>query len=523
MDVSVVIALVCVSGAALGIFVLGISMHRRRIAGVYEKAQQESKNMIENARKESDQLVQGALDEAREENNRRRRSFERETKQRRQELIKLENKIRQRERTVEKKLQLLEKKEHDIMQQEQGLQSEESRYRRLVSEVDTHLQQVKDKLKLVTGMSVEEAKQELVRSIEGEARKEASEKLRKIEEETRLEADHQARSIVSAAVQRISSEFVSDATVTVVAIPSEDMKGRIIGREGRNIRAIEQLTGVDLIIDDTPEVVIISCFNPVRREIARITLERLIVDGRIHPSRIGETINRVREELDQTMRDDGEQAILQLGISDFHPELVLMLGQLKYRTVGQQTVLQHSLETAQIARIMAAEMRGNVKEAARSGLLHDIGKAVDADTDGHHAQVGADICARLGESPPVVEAIRAHHADQVVQSNPLTGIIYTANQLSANRPGARKETVDGYIKRLEDMEKLVADFTGIDKVYVLKAGREVRALVTPSGMTDDEVVDLSSEIAAKLRQELTFPGQVRISVVRESKAVEYAR
>ena len=523
MDATLVIVLICIGGAALGVFGLGISVHRRRIAAVYERARQESQTMIENARKESDQLVQGALNEAREENNRRRRSFEKETKQRRQELIKLENKIRQRERTLEKKMQVLEKKEQDITQQEQTLQGEETRYRRLTAEVDDNLQQVKDKLRRVTGMSVEEAKQELVRSIEDEARKEAREKLRKVEEETRQEAEHQARSIVSAAVQRISSEFVSDATVTVVAIPSEDMKGRIIGREGRNIRAIEQLTGVDLIIDDTPEAVIVSCFNPVRREIARVTLERLIVDGRIHPSRIGETIKRVTEELDQTMRDEGEQAILQLGISDFHPELVLMLGRLKYRMVGQQTVLQHSLETAQIARIMAAEMRGDTKEAARSGLLHDIGKALDAEVDGHHAQVGADICARLGESARVVEAIRAHHFDNAVQSSPLAGIVYTANQLSANRPGARKEAIDGYIKRLEDMERLVADFTGIDKVYVLKAGREVRALVTPSGMSDSEVVDLSSEIAAKLRQELTFPGQVRISVVRESQAVEYAK
>ena len=523
MDTTLVIALICVGGAALGVFVLGVSVHRRRIATVYEKAQQESKMMIENARKESDQLVQGSLDEVREENNRRRRSFEKETKQRRQDLIKLENKIRQRERTIEKKFQLLEKREQDVTQQEQTLQNEEARYRRLVSEIDDNLQQVKDRLKQVTGMSVEEAKQELVRSIESEARKKAQEKLRKIEEETRQDADQQARSIISAAVQRISSEFVSDATVTVVPIPSEDMKGRIIGREGRNIRAIEQLTGVDLIIDDTPEAVIVSCFNPVRREIARITLEHLIVDGRIHPSRIGETIKRVTEEFDQTMRDEGEQAILQLGISDFNPELVLMLGRLKYRMVGQQTVLQHSLETAQIASIMAAEMHGDSKEAARSGMLHDIGKAVDAEVDGHHAQVGADICARLGESTQVVEAIRAHHFDHAVRSSPLAGIIYTANQLSMNRPGARKETVDGYIKRLNDMEKLVADFAGIDKVYVLKAGREVRALVTPTGMSDNEVVDLSSEIAAKLRQELTFPGQVRISIVKESLALDYAK
>lgn len=523
VDSSLIFILLCTGGVVLGILAVGFALHRRRIASVYEKVQQQTKTMIENARKESDQLVQGALSEAKEENNRRRKSFEKEAKQRRQELTKLENKIRQREKTIEKKLQLLEQKERAVLQQEQQVQDEETRYRRLTTESEEGLQQVKDKLRQVTNMSVEEAKQELIRSIETEARKEAREKLRRIEEETRQEADSQVRSIISSSVQRISGEYVSDATVTVVSIPGEDMKGRIIGREGRNIRAIEQLTGVDLIIDDTPETVIVSCFNPVRREIAKLTLERLIIDGRIHPSRIGETIKRVTEELEQTMRDEGEQAIFQLGISDFHPELVLMLGKLKYRTVGQQTVLQHSLETAQIASIMAAEMRGNAKEAARCGLLHDIGKAIDASVDGHHAQVGADVCAKLGESAQVVEAIRLHHSDQVVQTNPLAGIIYTANQLSGNRPGARREAVDTYIKRLEDMEKLVADFAGIEKVYVLKAGREVRALVTPTGISDDEVVDLSSEIAAKLRQELTFPGQVRISVVRESKFVDYAK
>lgn len=523
MDSSLLITLVVIGGAVVGLFGVGISLHRRRIAAVYERAQQQAKSMVDNARRQSDQLVQGALTEAKEENNRRRRAFEGEAKQRRQELIRLENRIKQREKNIERKSQLLEKKERELSQQEQELRDEENRCRRLTTEVEKGLEQVQERLKRVTSMSVEEAKQELIQSIEAEARQDAREKLRRIEEETKRNAETQARSIISAAVQRISGEFVNDTAVTVVSIPNDDMKGRIIGREGRNIRAIEQHTGVDLIIDDTPEAVIISCFNPVRREIAKITLERLIVDGRIHPSRIGETIRRVSEELEQTMRDNGEQAIFQLGISDVHPELLLMLGRLKYRSVGYQTVLQHSLETAQIAKIMATEMRVDVKEATRGGLLHDVGKAVDADIDGHHADVGADLCAKYGESQRVVEAVRFHHSDQIVQSNPLVGIVHTANQLSANRPGARKETVASYIKRLDDMEQLVAEFDGIEKAYVLKAGREVRALVTPSGISDEEVTDLSNEIAAKIRRELTFPGQVRISVVRESRFVEYAK
>ena len=522
MASATVLALVCIGGVAVGLFVVAISIHRRRIASVYRKAQQQSKTMIENARKESDRLVQGALTEAKEENNRRRKAFEQEAKQRRQELSKLENKIRQREKNLGKKLQLLENKERTLLEQEQDLQKEETRYRQLATQAETKLTEITTKLKKVADMSIEEARKELMRSVEEKARKDAREKLRRIEEETKREADNQARSIISASVQRISSEFVNDATVTVVSIPSEDMKGRIIGREGRNIRAIEQLTGVDLIIDDTPEAVIISCFNPIRREIAKITLEKLILDGRIHPARIGETIESVTDELEQAMRDEGEQAVFQMGISDFHPELILMLGKLKYRTVGQQTVLQHSLETAQIARIMATEMHGNEKEAARCGLLHDIGKAVDESVEGHHADVGAEICAKHDESERVVEAIRVHHSDQAVQSDPLGGIIYTANQLSANRPGARKDHIDSYIKRLEDMEKIVMACEGVSSAYVLKAGREVRALVTPTVITDSEVFDLSSEIGAKLRKELTFPGQVKISVIKESKSIHYA-
>jgi ribonuclease Y len=328
---------------------------------------------------------------------------------------------------------------------------------------------------------------------------------------------------VSLAVQRISGEYVSDSTITVVALPSEDLKGRIIGREGRNIRAIEQATGVDLIIDDTPEAVIISCFNPVRREIAKLTIERLIGDGRIHPARIEETVKRVMSEFDLVIREQGEQASFDTGITDLHPELVMALGKLKYRTAGQQSVLQHSIETAHICGIIAGEMGLNVKKAKRCGLLHDIGKAVDQETEGHHSDIGADFCQRYQESSEVVEAIRLHHQEDLNNATPYAVVLYAANSLSANRPGARKEILETYVKRLADMEKVVRDFGGINEAFVIQAGREVHAIVNPMQVNDQQVIDLSSSIAHKMRQELTFPGQVRVTVIRESKFVDYAK
>ena len=478
--------------------------------------------MLANARKESDRLVQGALSDAKEEYRKRRREFEQEAKQRRQEIAKLEGKLKQREVNVRKKQEQLEHKEQSMQEQIQSLETEEAHYRKLAAKTEQQLAMVDTKLKQVAEMSIDEARKELMQSMEDDVRKQAKDKLRQIEEETRREADNQARSIISASIQRLSSEFVNDAAVTVVSIPNDSMKGRIIGREGRNIRAIEQLAGVDVIIDDTPEAVIISCFNPIRREIAKITMERLITDGRIHPARIGETIESVKGEMEQLIRADGEQALFQLGIGDLHPELVLRLGRLKYCMAGQQTVLQHAIETAQIARIMAAEINANVREAARSGLLHDIGKSVDESVEGHHAEVGAELCKKYGESARVVEAVRMHHSDQALSFDPLASIVFTANQLSANRPGARKTNIEAYIKRLKDMEKIVAACEGVSSAYVLKAGSEVRALVTPSVVSDSEVVDLAAEISTKLRSELSFPGQVKISVIKESKSIHYA-
>lgn len=378
-------------------------------------------------------------------------------------------------------------------------------------------------LEEIASMSQEEAKRNLIQSLEAKARIEAESTIQQIEEEARREGERRAQSTVSLAVQRVSSDYVNDSTVTVVGLPNDEMKGRIIGREGRNIRAIEQATGVDLIIDDTPEAIILSCFNPIRREVAKLSIEKLIADGRIHPARIEETVKKVMQEFDQVILEGGEQAAFDTGITDLHPELLSYLGKLKFRTAGQQTVLQHAVEVAHICGIMAGEMGTDVKQAKRCGLLHDIGKAVDQETEGHHALIGAELCRKHNESAPIIEAIESHHSDHLTHAGPLTVILNAANILSSNRPGARKEVLETYVKRLNQMESMVTDFSGIDKAFIIQAGREIRAMVKPVGINDDQVLRLSSDIAFRLRKELTFPGQVKVTVLRESKYVDYAK
>ena len=372
-------------------------------------------------------------------------------------------------------------------------------------------------------MTPEEAKRELVKSLESDARKEAQENIQKIEEQAKKDAERLGQSIVSVAVQRLAGEYVNDSTVSVVGLPSDEMKGRIIGREGRNIRAIEQFTGVDLIIDDTPEAVIVSCFNPLRREIAKTTLERLVADGRIHPARIEETALRVTEEMDSIVADLGDQACFELGITDLNSELVSLIGKLRFLTTGQQTVLAHCVEVAQISGFMASEMKLDVKLAKRAGLLHDIGKALDQDHDGHHAATGTELLEKHNEHPDVISAVSLHHEESLTNANPIAVIVHAANILSSQRPGARKEVMDSYIQRLQNMEDLVKGFQGVEAAFVMQAGREVRALVSPTGITDKEVNGLSSDIAHKIRSELTFPGQVKVTVIRESQAMDFAK
>ncbi len=514
---------VAIIGVLIGILVLGLMFHKKQLAAAFETARRDSQRTLEEARKEADELVKSSIRETKEDSRKARQAFEEESRQRRTEITKLEQKLKGREESLEKKMSHLDSRELELETMTKRLHAEEINFQKLNQECQTSLERSRKTLESISNMSQEEAKRELIKSLEAQAKKDTQEMIRQIEADAKAEADKRAKSLVSLAVQRISGEYVSDSTITVVALPSEDLKGRIIGREGRNIRAIEQATGVDLIIDDTPEAVIISCFNPVRREVAKLTIERLIGDGRIHPARIDETVKRVQSEFDLVIREQGEQASFDTGITDLHPEIVMLLGKLKYRTAGQQTVLQHSLETAHICGIIAGEMGLNVKKAKRCGLLHDVGKAVDQEAEGHHSDLGAEVCAKYNENADVVEAIRYHHQDDLSNATPYAVVLYAANSLSANRPGARKEVLETYVKRLSDMEAVVKGFDGIADAYVIQAGREVHAIVNPMAVSDNKVQDLSSNIAFKLRQELTFPGQVKVTVIRESKFVDYAK
>ncbi len=512
-------AIICIGAG----FFAGIIFHRKSLRATFDAAQMDSEKILADANAERDRIIKEANQEAKAETRSRRQQFDQEAKKRRSEMSKLENKVKSREQAVEKKMEILEKKEANLESMAQDLQKEEARYKHLIEEYSLTLEQSRKTLETIANLSQEEAKRELVKSLESEAKQAAKENLRVIEEETKQEGERIAKSMISLAVQRVSSEYVNDSTITVVALPSDEMKGRIIGREGRNIRAIEQATGVDLIIDDTPEAVILSCFNPIRREIAKISLERLIADGRIHPARIDETVKKVSTEFDQIILENGEQAAFDTGITDLHTDLLRHLGKLKYRTSGQQTVLQHAVEVAHICGIMAAEMGIDVKLAKRAGLLHDIGRSVDQEVEGHHAKIGADLCQKYNESREIVDAILNHHSDDMASALPLTIIVNAANTLSERRPGARREVLETYIKRLNKMEEIVNSFEGIQESFVIQAGREIRAMVAPTGISDSDVMDLSNDIAFQLRKELTFPGQVRVTVLRESRQVDFAK
>ena len=518
LDTTMVVAIASLV-LATGFLILFAYLNRKKLSDAFENAQADSQKILEKARKEADNLIQSSLKEAKDEARKRRKQFEDESKRKRNEYQKQENKVRQREQALEQRIDQINSRERSMEEKEKKLYQEEKKYLRKIAECEVNIEKTQKTLEKIANMSADEAKKELMASLEEQAKKDAQKAIREIEIDTRKEASLRAQSIISLAVQRLSGEYVNDSTISVVALPNEEMKGRIIGREGRNIRAIEQSTGVDLIIDDTPEAVIISCFNPVRREIAKITLERLIADGRIHPARIEETAERVTEDFDQILTEHGEQAAFDVAITDLHPEILNYLGKLKYKTAGLQSVLQHVVETAHICGMIASELGINVKKAKRAGLLHDVGKAVDQEAEGHHAILGAQLCEKYGEHPDIVEAIKLHHEENLSQANPLTICLGAANALSSARPGARKEVLETYIKRLEDMEQIVKGFDGIDEAFVLQAGREVRALVSPDGLSDDEIIDISNNIVSRLRTELTFPGQIRISVLRESKYV----
>jgi ribonuclease Y len=499
-------------------FVLAWFAQKKKI-GEYEKI---GKKILEDAKKEADVMTREASIQAKDIVLQARNELEQETKARRLEIQNSERRLSQKESNIDKKTDTLDKKEGELAKRERDISGRQSHLDTKVKDYESLISQAKERLEKISGMTAEEAKKMLIQGLEDEAKYEAMKIIKKIEEEAREKADKKAKEIIAFAIQRYAGDYVGEDTVSVVALPNEEMKGRIIGREGRNIRALEAATGVDIIIDDTPEAVILSCFNPIRREVARIVIERLISDGRIHPARIEEIVSKVAEEMEEKIKEAGEQAVFDLGIHNVHPELVKLLGRLKYRSSYAQNIYQHSLEVAFICGAIASELRVNVKEAKRAGLLHDIGKAVDHEVEGSHATIGADLAKKHGEAEHIVHAILAHHEDVEVQGL-LDVIVQAADALSGARPGARREMLETYIKRLDELERIANAFQGVEKSYAIQAGREIRIVVNSEKTSDENIILLSKDIAKKIETDLSYPGQIKVVVIRETRSVEYAK
>ncbi|MDX9702473.1 MAG: ribonuclease Y [Candidatus Auribacterota bacterium] len=485
-------------------------------------AEAQAQQIIAEADKEAKARKREMEIELKDKYLRSKAEFEKETKNRRQELLHLEKRVMQKEEYLDRKVDVLERKELDVNAREKKLGEKENRIKELENEYQKVLEEERKKLQSISGLSRDEAKKLLLDSLESELTQEAASKIRRFEGETKAKADKMARNIISASIQRCCVDHVADITVSSVALPSDEMKGRIIGREGRNIRALEAATGIDIIIDDTPEAVILSGFDMVRREIAKRTLEKLIEDGRIHPGRIEELVEKVKKEMDEQIREIGEQAAFDVGIHGLDPELIYYIGRLKYRTSYGQNVLQHSIEVANIMGIMASELGLDVQIAKRVGLLHDIGKAMTHEVEGPHAEIGADLAKKFGEPAVVINSIGAHHGD--IEATTIYGILASsADAISAARPGARAETLQAYIKRLEQLETLAAEFGGVDKAYAIQAGREIRVIVSPDQLNDDDSIVLARNVANKIQDELEYPGQIKVTVIRETRCVEYAK
>ena len=517
--VSVVILIIgivaaAVVGIALGIFV-GITVRKNTAEKEIGSAEEEAKRIVSDAIKNAEAKKKELVLEGKEEVHRFRNESEKEIADRRREVQRQERRIQQKEETLDRKLDNVEKKDEKVT--------------RKIKEADAKLEEIEtikksqfEMLEKISGYTAEQAKSYLLSQLENELNHEKSVKIMEYQEQLKDEADEKARNIISLSIQKLAAEYVAEATISVVPLPNDEMKGRIIGREGRNIRAIETLTGVDLIIDDTPEAITLSCFEPVRREVARIALERLISDGRIHPARIEETIEKARREVDSTIKRDGERAVLELGIHNIHPELVKLLGRLRYRTSYGQNVLKHSIEVAYLAGMMASELGLDPTLAKRAGLLHDIGKSIDHEVEGTHIQIGVDLARKYKESDAVIHAIHAHHGD--VEAKTIVAIlVQAADALSAARPGARRENVENYIKRLQKLEEVASSFDGVENCYAIQAGREVRVMVKPESVKDERMIPLAREICKKIEEELEYPGKIKVNIIRESRAAEFAK
>ena len=513
--------LIGVGAVVLGL-VGGVFVQKRLAASSRENAESQGKKFIEDALREAERIKQDSVLTAKDDAYRHKQEVEREIKQRSIELKKEERRFSQKLEQIESKIDLLDKREIDFLKKEKAFVQQENSLAKRKIEADALINEQRNKLENIAGISREEAQKRLVESIASEAKMEAAKEIVRIENEMKITADRKAKNILALAMSRYAGEYVAEKTVSIVPLPNEEMKGRIIGREGRNIRAIEAATGIDIIIDDTPEAVILSGFNPVRREVARQSMERLIADGRIHPARIEEIVEKVSKELDVTLREAGEQATFDVGVHGVNNEIVMLLGRLKYRTSYGQSVMLHSLEVAFLCGIMAAELGLDVKQAKRAGLLHDIGKAVDHEIEGSHAIIGRDLAKKYGESPEIVHAIGAHHED-IEPESVLDIIVQSADALSGARPGARREMLESYVKRLEDLEALANGFDGVEKSFAIQAGREVRIIVDSNRVKDVETTILGKDIAKKIEENMTYPGQIKVTVIRETRSIEYAK
>lgn len=478
-------------------------------------SEQKAERVIQEALKEAEAKKKEALLEAKEKIIRERNQLDRETRERRVEQQRLERRLMQKEENLEKRLESVEHQERSVINRERGLLDKEK-------ELDLEQEKWTKELEHISGLTAAEAKKLLIQSLENEAMHDAQVKINLIEQEAQITADRKARDIVVSTIQRIATDVSSEVTVSTVSLPNDEMKGRIIGREGRNIRTLETLTGVDIIIDDTPEAVVISCFDPIRKEIARVSLERLISDGRIHPARIEEIVQKVTKEVSQAIYEEGEKVLFELGIHNMTPEGTRALGRLHFRTSYGQNVLSHSKEVALVAGALAAEIGADIETCKRAALLHDIGKGVETEGDGNHAEIGMDLARKMGEDPRVVNAVGAHHND-VEPSSLEAVVVQIADAISASRPGARRETLDNYLKRLENLEKIAEGFQGVDKVYAIQAGREVRIMVNNDEVNDDGAKILAKNIAKKIESELKYPGRIKVMIIRETRIVEYAR
>ena len=511
-----VLAAICVSGG-VG-FYLNKHLNAKRIGDATELATR----IVEESRKEAQAQKKEILLQGQDELFNQKRELEHEFKERERELKARDRKLQEQGERLEEKLEKATEKEHELLSVEKDLSKKERKLAELEETLNERIDEQEHRLQEVSGLTAEEARQRLFAEIESRTRHEAAKMMRLIEAEARETADRKAKEIIACSIQRYAGDYVGEHTVTAVTLPSEDMKGRIIGREGRNIRALEAATGVDLIIDDTPETVILSAYSPLRRQVAKMALERLIQDGRIHPARIEDVVHKCEQELEVQIREVGEQATFDAGVHGIHPELVRFLAQLRYRTSFTQNVLQHSLEVSALCGMMAAELGMDIKKAKRAGLLHDIGKAVDHEVEGPHALIGADLAKKYNESKEILHAIAAHHEDQRPETA-LAVLVQAADSLSGARPGARKELLESYVKRLEDLENIASEFDGVSKAYAIQAGREIRVMVNSENVDDDQTYMLCKGITGKIEENLTYPGQIRVTVIRERRAVGYAK